>query len=96
MQDLAWRELAACQFIDPEMFFPSKGGATLAPQRVCNTMCSVREECLEAAMQEEYGMPRSWRFGIRGGLVPNSRHRLACERGERVTWDDELDLGEVA
>ncbi|QFG10311.1 WhiB family transcription factor [Mycobacterium phage DyoEdafos] len=96
MQDQAWRELAVCQFIDPEMFFPLKGGATEAPKRVCNTMCSVREDCLEAAMQEEYGLSKGMRFGIRGGLVPDSRHRLARERGERVIWDDELDLGEVA
>ncbi|AXH67884.1 WhiB family transcription factor [Mycobacterium phage Bromden] len=94
MHDPNWRELAVCQFIDPEMFFPSKGGATQEPKRVCNTMCPVRTDCLDAAMQEEYGLSRNLRFGIRGGLVPNSRHQLACERGEIPTQDE--ILGDVA
>ncbi|ALY07402.1 WhiB family transcription factor [Mycobacterium phage Kahlid] len=91
-----WRELAACQFIDPEMFFPSKGGSAVEPKRVCNTMCEVREQCLEAAMREEYGLGKTLRFGVRGGLVPNARHALAIERGEYVGTDYWEVHGEVA
>ncbi|WP_124712973.1 WhiB family transcriptional regulator [Mycolicibacterium nivoides] len=91
-----WRELATCQFIDPEMFFPLKGGSTEAPKRVCNTMCDVREQCLEAAMREEYGMCKTLRFGIRGGLVPDSRYALAVERGEFVGKSEWEIHGEAA
>ncbi|ALF00384.1 WhiB family transcription factor [Mycobacterium phage Archie] len=92
----SWRELAACQFIDPELFFPNKGGSADAPKRVCNTMCDVREQCLEAAMREEYGLSKTHRFGVRGGLVPNARYALAIERGEYVGKDHWADYGEVA
>ncbi|QNO01104.1 WhiB family transcription factor [Mycobacterium phage CELFI] len=92
----SWRELAACQFIDPELFFPTKGGSADAPKRVCNTMCEVREQCLEGAMREEYGLNKSHRFGVRGGLVPNARYALALERGEYVGKSEWEIHGEVA
>jgi hypothetical protein len=56
--------------------------------RAC-ARCPVRYECLESAMDEE-GM-RVARYGIRGGLTPRERIRLARKRKkERQAETEEI------
>jgi WhiB family redox-sensing transcriptional regulator len=67
--ELTWADRALCAEVDPEIFFPEKGGSTLQPKRVCRA-CPVRAECLDWAL--EHGE----RFGIWGGLSERERRPL--------------------
>lgn len=64
-----WQEQAACAEVDPEIFFPEKGGSSREAKRICGR-CEVRAECLEHALT------RDERFGILGGLSERERRRL--------------------
>lgn len=65
----SWEVDAVCAQVDPELFFPEKGGSTRDAKKLCAT-CPVREECLNAALQRgEY-------WGIFGGLSPMERRKL--------------------
>ncbi len=64
-----WQDDALCNQTDPEIFFPEKGGSTREAKQIC-TMCSVRDECLTAALENDE------RFGIWGGLSDRERRRL--------------------
>ncbi|AZA09833.1 Transcriptional regulator WhiB2 [Corynebacterium pseudopelargi] len=64
-----WQEQALCAQTDPEAFFPEKGGSTREAKRICSA-CSVRDECLEFALEHDE------RFGIWGGLSERERRRL--------------------
>ena len=66
---LAWQTDALCSQTDPEAFFPEKGGSTRDAKRIC-TMCEVREECLQ------YALDNDERFGIWGGLSERERRKL--------------------
>ncbi len=65
----SWRDDAICSQIDPEMWFPDKGGSTREAKKVC-LGCPVRLECLQ------YALDRDERFGIWGGLSERERRRL--------------------
>ncbi|MFC0582035.1 WhiB family transcriptional regulator [Micrococcoides hystricis] len=67
--ELAWQVDALCAQTDPEAFFPEKGGSTRDAKKVC-AACTVREECLEYALEKDE------RFGIWGGLSERERRRL--------------------
>jgi WhiB family redox-sensing transcriptional regulator len=58
-----------CAQVDPEIFFPEKGGSTRDPKRVCRS-CEVRAECLDYALEHEE------RFGIWGGMSERERRGL--------------------
>ena len=64
-----WTELAVCAQVDPEMFFPEKGGATKEAKRLCFT-CEVRKQCLDYAMANEE------RFGVWGGHSERERRKM--------------------
>ena len=76
--DDTWRLDALCAETDPEAFFPEKGGSTREAKRVC-TGCSVRAECLEAALTNDE------RFGIWGGLSERERRRLRLQRRDIIS-----------
>lgn len=64
-----WRDQARCAEVDPEIFFPEKGGSTRPAKKVC-AGCEVRTPCLEDALT------RNDRFGIYGGLSEQERRKL--------------------
>jgi WhiB family redox-sensing transcriptional regulator len=68
-----WTELALCSQIDPELFYPDKGGDTKPAKRICAD-CEVRAECLAYALQH------GERFGVWGGLSERERRRLVPRR----------------
>lgn len=70
---LWWQDLAECQYSDPEIFFPEKGGSVRDPKRVC-AVCPVRAECLE------YALANHERYGIWGGLSERERRRILASR----------------
>lgn len=44
-----WQDRALCAQVDPEVFFPEKGGSTREAKMVCRR-CEVTAECLDYAM----------------------------------------------
>ena len=68
-RDLTWQDAALCLQVDPEIFFPEKGGSTRAAKRVC-AACTARPECLEFALETDQP------HGIWGGMSEPERRRL--------------------
>lgn len=78
-----WTRDAVCAQIDPELFFPDKGGSTATAKKVC-AGCPVRRQCLEYALEHESGAAgthTSYPSGIYGGLSELRRERRD-ERGQ--------------
>lgn len=68
-QGLTWQSQARCNEVDPEIFFPERGGSSKAARAVC-TDCSVRQECLR------YALTNREQFGIWGGTSERERRKL--------------------
>ena len=66
---LPWQQEALCAYVDPDVFFPEKGGSSREAKRIC-AQCAVRDECLE------YALANDERFGIWGGMSERERRRL--------------------
>lgn len=67
--DEEWMGSALCAQVDPELFFPEKGGNPRDAKRVC-VGCPVIEEC------REYALKHNERFGVWGGLSERARAKL--------------------
>ena len=52
LAELRWQDKALCAQVDPEIFFPEKGGSTREAKRVCRP-CDVHAECLEYALTHD-------------------------------------------
>ena len=70
-----WRSLAACQAVDPDLFFPVSASGKLleqvtAAKAIC-AACPVRRECLAFAL----GTAQA--HGVWGGLTEEERHQAA-------------------
>lgn len=74
-----WTEEAICSSVDPDLFFPEKGGSVRAAKAICRG-CPVRTECLEYALAFERGDNGTHtsyaEAGIYGGLAPRERRAL--------------------
>jgi len=73
-QYFSWWDMAACQRVDPELFFPVSlaGPGQLQEARakaVCSG-CAVRDQCLG------YAMATHQAHGVWGGLGEDERRRL--------------------
>lgn len=64
---------AVCGQVDPELFFPEKGGSVREPKLLC-AVCPVRQECLDWALANDV------RHGVWGGLSERERRRLRQDR----------------
>lgn len=64
-----WHDRALCAQIDPDLWFPEKGGSTRDAKRQCLS-CEVRQECLDYALEHQE------RFGIWGGKSERERRLL--------------------
>lgn len=71
-----WKSRANCHGMDPEIFFPTRGGFVLVAQRVCNE-CEVRAECLEFALANHENR------GVWGGTSENERRRIRRARARQ-------------
>ncbi|AXH69480.1 WhiB family transcription factor [Mycobacterium phage Mantra] len=80
----AWRDLARCAEVDPEVFFPEKGKSAKPAKRICSR-CEVRVECLEFALanRENYGVFGGCRSG-NGGLC--SKRSMV-----RIRWHEQRE-----
>lgn len=68
-QQLTWQSRARCLQVDPEIFFPERGGSSKAARAVCD-QCTVRIECLK------YALTNREQFGIWGGTSERERRKL--------------------
>jgi len=64
----SWREFAACNGADPDLFFPNRGGSGRLAKMIC-MKCPVRELCLEDALA------RQEKYGIWGGMTHRERKK---------------------
>ena len=71
--DTAWQDEANCLGVDPELFFPERGGSTREAKEVCQG-CVVKDDCLEFALQN------GEKFGIWGGMSERERRRIRRQR----------------
>ena len=86
-----WRTLAACQFADPDLFFPisSSGpaGVQVAQAKAICAGCPVRQQCLAFALRTHQV------HGVWGGLSEQERYPLisatlaGVERGQAAEVD---------
>jgi hypothetical protein len=75
-----WRDDAACLGMDPDLFFPPRGGATKGAdaKQICGG-CPVQAECLEYALKTRPV------YGIWGGLSLRERDKIRrTTRPQRV------------
>lgn len=98
-----WTELAACNGVHIDVFYPSdegSGGEELwtTARRYC-AGCPVARACLREALAEELTRPVRMRFGMRGGLTPDERfamdgatrhgpRRSHCKNGHEMVGDN--------
>lgn len=79
-----WMNRSSCSTRDPKIFFAEGKGSvkeqTDRAKEICNTVCSVRLQCLARALQQEKGTGR--RFGVSGGLTPTEREQLQLKLDE--------------
>jgi WhiB family transcriptional regulator, redox-sensing transcriptional regulator len=81
-----WQKSANCLGVDPDLFFPERGGTTREAKEVCRS-CVVKQECLE------YALNNGEKFGVWGGLSERERRRL---RRRRNVYSRRLALGQTA
>ena len=79
---MSWRDLAACQGMDTDLFFPAENiggprrGKGISGEKermeqakgICSS-CQVRQECLD------YALGSGEEFGVYGGMTPKERQR---------------------
>jgi WhiB family redox-sensing transcriptional regulator len=58
-----WNTDAACREHDPDMWFPTDARVVAAPVSICLTICTVRQDCLDYAIETKQ------RYGIWGGIL---------------------------
>jgi len=69
----SWRQAAACQGVDPEVFYPFSDEEAGAAKAVCER-CAVRQPCLEFALTSRE------RDGVWGGATERERRRMLRQR----------------
>jgi WhiB family redox-sensing transcriptional regulator len=73
--DPDWRERGLCREVDPELWFPQKGGSGNEARKIC-ARCEVRSVCLAWAVESDQ------QFGIWGGV--SERQLKALKRQRRA------------
>lgn len=68
-----WRQRAACQGIDPEVFYPVSDEEAEEAKEICG-LCPVRQPCLEHALA------RREKDGVWGGATERERRRILRQR----------------
>ena len=68
-----WRQKAACQGLDPDIFSPVSEDDADEAKSIC-AQCAVRQVCLEFALAQRE------RDGVWGGLTDRERRRVIRQR----------------
>lgn len=64
---------ALCGQIEPDLWFPEKGGTSSPAKKICHS-CIHESECLEDALSQPH------QTGIRGGKSDRERKRIITDR----------------
>lgn len=64
-----WMDDGNCANVDPELWFPDKGGSVKGVKAICRS-CDVIEECLQYALRNRE------RYGVWGGKSEMERRKL--------------------
>lgn len=80
-----WQDDAAClRYGDPSLFFERGNGNSTKAKKICNTMCPVKQKCLDWTLRLEKKTVAA-RSGIYAGLTPNERSKIAvCKYGDCI------------
>ena len=73
MNQLSWRQHAACRGLDPDIFYPVSEDDAAEAKAIC-AQCPVRQACLE------YAHANRERDGIWGGATEKERRRIIRQR----------------
>ena len=73
MQVSVWRDQAACQGLEPAIFYPVDEIEAESAKTVCEE-CLVQTSCLE------YALDRRERDGVWGGCTEKERRRIQRQR----------------
>lgn len=65
----AWMDDARCTDLDPDMFFPERGGSVREVLEVCS-LCAVKANCLAYALDNDF------KDGVWGGMTVQGRSAL--------------------
>lgn len=79
--DPDWRERGLCSQVDPELWFPQKGGSGTEAKKIC-ARCEVRSVCLAWAIESDQ------QFGIWGGVSERELKRLKRQRRAALAGAD--------
>jgi WhiB family redox-sensing transcriptional regulator len=71
--NLSWRQRGACRGLEPDIFYPTTDEEAAPAKAVCAT-CSVRQACLEFALDTRENE------GIWGGTTERERRRMLRQR----------------
>jgi WhiB family redox-sensing transcriptional regulator len=71
--NLSWRTRAACQGLDPTIFYPQTDEEADEAKSIC-AACAVAEPCLE------YALAQRERDGVWGGCTEKERRRIIRQR----------------
>lgn len=74
VRDTSWRMSAVCAQVDPEIFFPEKGGSAAPAKRIC-LGCPVKEAC------KQFAIATNQTHGIWGATLPQERAAIRRELG---------------
>lgn len=80
-----WTKQALCLDRTREFDDPDARTFHLTVKPLCEA-CPVRDICLSSALEEEGDEGPAFRAGVRGGLRPRERARLAQSRPEQPDW----------
>jgi WhiB family redox-sensing transcriptional regulator len=71
--NMSWRTKAACQGLDPAIFYPASEEDADEAKAIC-AACPVRQPCLE------YALANRERDGVWGGATEKERRRIIRQR----------------
>lgn len=91
-EQLRWQDYAACLNVDPEIFFPERGGSSVRAKEVCNGRPEspgrpARLPCPVRAMCQRYALENHEQFGIWGGTGEHERRKLRRDGPEEPEQD---------
>jgi WhiB family transcriptional regulator, redox-sensing transcriptional regulator len=91
-ETLRWQDLAACLDVDPEIFFPERGGSSRKAKMVCHgnsnpALGPLRLPCPVRAACFRYALANREQHGVWGGCGQKQRRGAAEELGvEQRAW----------
>ena len=77
--DVAWKDRAYCLGIPNDIFFAERGGSNALAKLICS-LCEVRAECLDYAVELNNS------FGVFGMTTPRNRRNIRMRRSDREEY----------